>query len=232
MKKSITVLLPAFNEGDRIEDTILSLKKSNYIDRIVVIDDGSIDETFAVAKKAGAEVYALEKNRGKGFAMNFGIKKIIEDSSIVIFLDADTGNTAIEGDKLIEPLLKDEADVTIAKFPAPKKKGGFGLVKNLAKYGVKMYTGQEMVTVLSGQRAFKSQVLEKLGPFSSGYGVEVGMTIDILNLGFKIKEVDVVMTHRETGRDIKGFIHRGRQFYHILLTLFRKSKEVKGSCLF
>ena len=53
------------------------------------------------------------------------------------------------------------------------------------------------------------------------------MTIDILNMGFRIQEVEVNMTHRETGRNLKGFIHRGKQFCHILITLLRKFKEVK-----
>lgn len=226
MSRSITVLLPAYNEGDRIKDTIAGIKKSNYVDRIVVIDDGSKDNTFSVAKSNDVEVYQLDKNYGKGFAMNYGIKKVSKDSSIIVFLDADVGETASEVDKLIAPIVKDETDVTIARFPSAKKKGGFGLVKNLARFGVRFYTGHTINTSLSGQRAFKADVLKKLGEFPTDYGVEVGMTIDILNMGFRIKEVDVNMTHRETGRDIKSFIHRGKQFYQILLTLLRKSKGV------
>ncbi|HHY90299.1 MAG TPA: glycosyltransferase family 2 protein, partial [Clostridiales bacterium] len=107
------------------------------------------------------------------------------------------------------------------------KKGGFGLVKNLAKFGVRFYTGHTIHTSLSGQRAFRAQVLKSIPHISAGYGVEVGMTIDILNMGFRIQEVEVNMTHRETGRNLKGFIHRGKQFYHILITLLRKYNEVK-----
>ncbi|EPZ60114.1 group 2 glycosyltransferase domain protein [[Clostridium] sordellii ATCC 9714] len=51
------------------------------------------------------------------------------------------------------------------------------------------------------------------------------MTIDILKHGFTIKEVLVNMTHNETGRDLKGFIHRGKQFYHIKKLLIRKEKN-------
>lgn len=226
MSKSITVLLPAYNEADRLEYTIEGMKNSKYVDRIVVIDDGSKDDTFLIARSNDVEAHQLDRNYGKGFAMNYGIKKVLEDSKIVVFLDADVGKTASEVDKLIAPILRNETDVTIARFPAAKKKGGFGLVKNLARWGVRFYTGHTIYTSLSGQRAFKVDVLKKLGEFPSDYGVEVGMTIDILNMGFRIKEVDVNMTHRETGRDVKSFIHRGKQFYQILLTLLRKSKGV------
>lgn len=225
MSNFITALLPAYNEADRILTTIEAIKGSQYVDRIVVLDDGSEDNTSTIAKNANVEVYRLDKNRGKGFALNYGIEKIEKDSKIIVFLDSDLGETALEVDKLIAPILENEADVTIARFPAAKKKGGFGLVKNLAKYGVKFFTGQIIYTSLSGQRAFKTHVLKKLGSFPVDYGVEVGMTIDILNMGFIIKEVDVSMTHRETGRDLKSFIHRGKQFYQILFTLLRKSKE-------
>ncbi|QEK12206.1 glycosyltransferase family 2 protein [Crassaminicella thermophila] len=228
MSNSITVLVPAYNEADRIKDTIYAIKGSRYVDRIVVLDDGSKDDTYHVVSSTGVEAYRLNNNKGKGFALKLGIEKVLEESSIVVFLDADLGKTASEVDKLIVPIIKDEADVTIARFSAPKKKGGFGIVKNLAKHGVKFYTGCTINTSLSGQRAFKSKVLKKLGDFPSDYGVEVGMTIDIINMGFRIKEIDVNMTHRETGRDIKSFMHRGKQFYQIFLTLLQKSKgEIK-----
>ncbi len=227
MLQTITVLLPAYNEEDIIQSTIDSLKLSKYVNRIVVIDDGSKDNTFSIAKASGAEVYRLNENQGKGYAIRYGIQKVIEDSDIIVFLDADLANTALEVDKLIVPLLQDEADVSIAKFPPARKKGGFGLVKNLAKFGVKFYTGFIINTSLSGQRAFRVYTLKEIHNIPDDYGIEVSMIIDILNMGFRIQEVEVNMTHRETERNLKGFIHRGKQFYQIFMTLLRKFKEVK-----
>ncbi|AOT68138.1 glycosyltransferase family 2 protein [Geosporobacter ferrireducens] len=226
MTKRITVILPAYNEEDRVSATIAGLHKSNYVNRILVIDDGSKDQTSKAAETAGAEVYRMPVNAGKGYAMQQGVMKTVHDSDIIVFLDADIGESASEIDKLIEPIFLGRADVTIARFPAAKKKGGFGLVKNLAKYGVQFYTGKTITTSLSGQRAFNAEVLKSFGNIPVDYGVEVGMTIDLLRMGYQIQEVDVNMTHRETGRDLKGFIHRGKQFYQILATLIRKSKGV------
>ena len=100
-----------------------------------------------------------------------------------------------------------------------------GFVKRLAKESVYEMTGKELDATLSGQRIFKKEVLEKFDEIPYGYGVEVGMTIDILKHGYKIVEVLVDMIHSETGRDLKGFIHRGKQYYHIKKVLRIKKKE-------
>ena len=227
MEDKVTVLIPAFNEENRIMETVKAINSSSLIDRIIVIDDGSTDDTFEVVKNQGIEVYKLAKNQGKGAALEYGIKKAMDSSNIIVFLDGDIGSSALEIEKLIIPLLNHEADVTIAKFPPAIKKGGIGLVKNLSRSGVKILTGKTIHTALSGQRAFHVEVLKQVGSLPKDYGIEVGMIVDILNLGFRVKEVDVLMTHRETGRDIHGFIHRGRQFYQILKVLAKKYKEVK-----
>ena len=97
--------------------------------------------------------------------------------------------------------------------------------KECVKESVKEMTGVELTSTLSGQRIFKKEVLEIFDEIPFGYGVEVGMTIDILKHNFKIKEILVNMTHSETGRDLKGFIHRGKQFYHIKKVVRQKKKE-------
>jgi hypothetical protein len=116
-----------------------------------------------------------------------------------------------------------EADMTIARFPPARKKGGFGFVKALARWGVYIYTGKNINCSLSGQRAFRREVMECIGNISPGFGVEVGLTIDALKKGFSVMEVDVDMTHRETGRDLGGFAHRIRQFFNILQVLIQRA---------
>lgn len=222
---NISALVPAYNEEDKIENTIKSIKKSKYINYIVVIDDGSKDNTAEIAIKLDVEVIRLETNRGKGFALECGIRKVINKSDIIVFLDADLEESSIEVDRLIEPILKNQCDVTIAKINSTCNKGGFGLVKLLAKKGVKYFTKYDFDCSLSGQRAFKTEVLKEIKKIPRKYGVEIGMIIDILNSDYTIKEIEVDMKHRETGRDLRGFIHRGKQFFQILETLIWKSLE-------
>lgn len=220
MASNVSVLIPAYNEEDRISDTIRGLTDIEEIDEIIVINDGSTDNTVERAKKAGAKIVNIKNNSGKGTALKEGLKFVKND--IVVFLDADVGLSSKEVKKLITPIINDEADVTIAKFPKVNIKSGFGLVKALSRKGIKYFTGCDIESSLSGQRAFKKKVLDDINTFYKGYGIEVGMTIDILNKGYKIKEVDVNMTHSVTKRDISGFIHRGKQFFDILKVLLYK----------
>ncbi|AOY77082.1 glycosyltransferase family 2 protein [Clostridium formicaceticum] len=225
MKSTIAIIIPAFNEENRIITTLTAIKEASPLYRIYVVDDGSTDATAQkVAKLEDICLIKSIKNKGKGEALKIGIETAIATSDILVFLDADLQESAKEVKKLIGPILNNEADVTVAKFPPAKKKGGFGLVKKLAQYGVYINTGKRLTTVLSGQRAFKKEVLQDLQFNYSGYGVELGMTIDILNKGYLIKEVAVNMFHNETGRDLQGFYHRGKQFFQILKVFMKKTK--------
>ena len=231
MNKVVTAIVPAYNEEGRIRNTVLALKGIEYIQHIYVINDGSTDKTYDMADSVdGIDVVNQYPNRGKGEALYRGLQLALKDSDIIVFADADLEESARDVEKLIIPILEDRADVTIAKFPPARRKGGFGFVKKLAKEGVYINTGKKMDTVLSGQRAFKSEVLEQINGKYKGYGVELGMLIDILNRGYSVMEVDVNMYHNETGRDLSGFIHRGKQFWQILTVLISKtiSTKLKG----
>lgn len=228
MNPYISIIIPAYNEADKIKDTLENIKGIDEINEIIVIDDGSSDDTSKIASSVESEkikLFTLERNKGKGYALNYGLKIAMENADIIGFLDGDLGSSSKEVKKLIDPILNNEADVIIAKFPPAKKKGGLGFVKGLAKASVLEMTGKELDATLSGQRLFKKEVLQKFDEIPFGYGVEVGMTIDILKYGYTIKEVLVNMTHSETGRDLKGFIHRGKQYYHIKKVLKQKRKE-------
>lgn len=228
MNPYVSIIIPAYNEENKIKDTLLGVIDIEEINEIIVVDDGSSDNTEKAAKSIvndKIKVFKLDRNRGKGYALNYGLKKAMENADIIGFLDGDLGSSSSETIKLIKPVINNEVDVTIAKFPPAKKKGGMGFVKRLAKDSVFEMTGVELDATISGQRIFKKEVLEKFDEIPFGYGVEVGMTIDILKYGYSIKEILVNMTHNETGRDLKGFIHRGKQYYHIKKIANKKRKE-------
>lgn len=228
MNNYISIIIPAYNEEARIKNTIEGIKDIKEINQIIVVDDGSSDDTLKKVSEIESTkitVIAQDKNRGKGHALNKGLQEAMKNADIIGFLDADLGSSSSEVQKLISSILNDDADVVIAKFPSAKRKGGLGFVKRLAKESVYEMTGIELDATLSGQRLFKKEVLEKFNEIPFGYGVEVGMTIDILKHGYKIKEILVNMTHNETGRNLKGFIHRGKQYYHIKKILKIKKNE-------
>lgn len=223
----ISVLIPAFNAGTVINTTINSVKSAyENLSEIIVVDDGSADNTAYQAELAGAKVFRLKKNRGKGGALNYGANWITGD--IVVLLDADLGESAAKFTRLLVPVLENQADVTVAKFPPPPVRGGFGLVKGLAGQGIYHLTGKRVSCPLSGQRAMKKKVFDSLLPFASGYGVEVAATVEILKKGWSLQEVEIDMTHAYTGRNISGFLHRGRQFWDISRIIMEKSFRLKS----
>lgn len=217
MKRKIVAIIPAYNEEDTIKETIEDLKKVNLINNLVVVDDGSMDNTSTIVENMGIDLIKLNRNRGKGFAIKEAVNRI--DYDYLVLVDGDLGKTSSEIEKLIYPVLNDEADFSVAKFPKPLKKGGFGFVKRLAKRGVYIHTGKSIDTTLSGQRVYKREAVESINYIPDRFGVEIAMTVGALREGYSIKEVEVDMRHRETGRSLKDFVHRGKQFFNILNTI-------------
>ena len=226
-KLSVLVLIPAFNEESTIGQTVQAVISLPAVDKVLVIDDGSRDDTAGRARQAGAEVVCQPANLGKGEALNRGLREFHED--ILVLLDGDLGESAVEAGKLVTPLLESRADMTIARFPKPRKKGGFGFVKGLAAWGIQSMTGIRAEAPLSGQRALTRAVVESMGYFASGYGVEVGLTIDTARKGFQILEVETAMHHHgATGCDLHGFLHRGKQFVHVARVIFDRAVRFSG----
>ncbi|MBE0467834.1 MAG: glycosyltransferase family 2 protein [Candidatus Desulforudis sp.] len=219
MPDRVSVIIPAFNEGPRVGRTVTAVRGIPEVSEVIVVDDCSSDDTASRAREAGAEVLRLPANRGKGAALNAGIEK--STGMVIVLLDGDLGGSAGEARKLIQPVVEGRADLTVARFPVARRKGGFGVVKGLARAGIRYFTGLEMESPISGQRAVRRELLCKLLPLAPGYGVEVGMSIEAALHGYRVLEVPVEMRHRETGRDLKGFVHRGRQFRDIAATLLR-----------
>jgi len=226
---TVVALVPAHNEAERIGATVRAICSLPELDRVIVIDDGSHDDTAAIAETAGAQVVRLDRNRGKGTALSAGLDTA-HDADIVMLLDADLGESASQAESLLKPLLAEEADMTIAGFPPADRPAGLGLVKGLARWGIRRLGGDfEATAPLSGQRALNRRTLRVATPFASGYGVEVTLTVRALRAGLTVVELPTTMSHATTGRDLAGFLHRGRQFIHVAQALARLAVERRPS---
>lgn len=221
---SVLVLIPAFNEEATIGSTVRAVKTLGQVSRVLVVDDGSGDETWMEARRAGAEVIRQPHNQGKGAALNRGLTEFRE--SILLLVDGDLGESAKEVEKLLQPIIDGKADMAIARFPrCTGLPSGFGLVKGLAVLGIKILGGLKVEAPLSGQRALTRSVVEKVGRFADGFGVEVDLTVRSARQGFRVVEVDTQLEHLgATGRDWPGFRHRGRQFWHVARALARSRR--------
>jgi hypothetical protein len=214
----LTVLVAARDEAAHIGRTVEALRAAFPEAEIVVADDGSRDRTAAAAEAAGARVVHLPR-RGKGQALTLAERT--SGGGPLLLCDAD-----LEGD--IRPLVDAGADVAVARFTR-KLGGGLGLAKGAARVLVALRTGRRVAEPLSGQRALSARARAELFPVAAGFGVETRMTIDALRAGLGLEEVELELAHRPTGRDLHGFVHRGRQLRDLLLaTLAPEASNFRG----
>ena len=190
----VLVLVPAYNESRFIGSVILQLKR-NPVD-VLVVDDGSTDDTAEIAQAAGAEVVRLETNQGKGAALNAGLTHIRQRSpEAVVIIDADGQHLPDELIKVVTPILTGDADIAIgsrylhntSNTPRHRKFGhkAMNLVTRLAS-GVNATDSQ------SGYRAFSPNAYNHLKFSSKGFSVESEM--QFLASEHHLKIVDVPVT--------------------------------------
>lgn len=219
----VAVIIPAKDEGESIAATIRASKAVPHADLFVVIDDGSSDNTSEAARSAGAVVVRHSINRGKASAMETGAKVVAmrdpEDgpSRLILFLDADLGDSAAQTYPLVEAVWSGQTDCAIALLPRQAGAGGHGFVTRLARRTIRWSTGWEPTQPLSGQRCLTADAFFDCLPLAHKWGVETGMTIDLLVKGHSVQEVPCDLTHRATGNDMEGYRHRLSQFRDVFL---------------
>ncbi|RNB81116.1 glycosyltransferase family 2 protein [Brevibacillus fluminis] len=221
----VSIVIPAYNEEQHIASTLAAIRTWAYDVECIVVDDGSRDKTAMLAALHADRVISLPDNRGKGFALQTGWEQAKGD--VVLLLDADLEESAIQAGQLLAPVMGGECDMAIAVLPVPSQKIGLGLAKGLARYGIRTLTGFVPQAPLSGQRAVRKEVLQAMRRLDDGFGIEVGLTIDALRAGFRVQEVPIPFTHRQTGNDWHGYWHRGREFLAVGRALGRKWQETK-----
>jgi hypothetical protein len=201
----LTILVAARNEADRIAGTIAALRADFPGAEIVVVDSDSSDCTSERAEEAGAVVIRLGR-RGKGEALSVG--ECAAAPGPLLVCDADLRGS-------LRPLGESDADLVVAAFTR-RSGGGFGIAKRVARRLIDLRTGFAPREPLSGQRRLSARARAAVFPLAPGFGCETRMTIDALRAGLTIDEVDVELEHLPTGRDLAGFLHRGRQLLDLL----------------
>ena len=206
MTDPAAVLVAARGEEATIAATVAALQEQFPTAEVIVADDGSRDATADEAERAGARVLRLAR-RGKGQALTLAERAAPAGS--LVLADADlVGNLA--------PLAQTVDDVTIAAF-AERRGGGFGIAKDVARKLIRARSGYTAQEPLSGQRHVSPAAREACFPVAAGFGCEVRMTIDAARKGLRVTELVLPLSHQETGRDLAGFAHRGRQLLDVVL---------------
>ncbi len=236
MAARVAVVVPCKDEAERIADTVAAVRALPQVGRVVVVDDGSTDDTAAVAEAAGASVVRHEQNRGKAAALETGVARVrdLERAAAaddpdaawpaaLLFVDGDLRETAANLGVLTEAVLSGEAAMTIATLPAQiTAGGGRGLVVGLARDGIERLTGFRPVQPLSGMRCLSPAAYDAATPLARGWGVETALTVDVLRAGLVVREEPCDLQHRVSGSDWRGQLHRAAQYRDVWLALVRR----------
>jgi hypothetical protein len=214
---SFSILVAARDEEERIGATVAALRETFPEAEVIVADDGSRDGTARTAERAGARVVSLPR-RGKGQALACAERAAPPGG--LLLCDAD-----LTGD--LQPLLETDADLTVAAF-AERQGGGFGIAKRTARELLRLAAGRELREPLSGQRALSPQARERCFPTAAGFGCEARMTLDALQAGLEVEEIELPLRHRASGRDVAGFLHRARQLRDLLLAFGPLAENHRG----
>lgn len=228
----VACVIPARNEEARIAATVSAAARLEHVATVIVVDDGSSDRTAQAAAAAGAIVVSHQRNRGKAAAIESGVNAlgVLEErdglpaADALLLLDADLGDSAGRSAPLVEPVLAGRAALSIGVLPAQtttdgSPAGGHGVVVNTARRGIAELCGFTARAPLSGQRCLTRRAFELASPLAAGFGVEVGMTVDVVRAGLVVAEVDVDLRHRATGNDLAGQLHRARQLADVTRAL-------------
>lgn len=199
--KKVSVLIPALNEEKNISTVINCIKKINIVDEIIVIDNNSSDDTNKIAKSLGVKTI-LCKQRGKGYAMEHGIKHATHD--IIVFVDADISNYSENFiDKLVEPILKRDCDLVKSNFTRDGGRVTELVAKPLLELlfpGLKKYE-QPLSGIVAGKKDFFKSL-----NFEKDYGIDIGILIDAHLLNAKVEEVHIgdIKNDSQDWKDLKN----------------------------
>ena len=204
------VVIPAFNEQAAIGDVVA--KSLQYADDVLVIDDGSSDDTSEIAKNAGADVLKHPTNFGKGVSLKDAFKEV-SGYDVVVTIDGDGQHNPDEIPILIEPILEGKADfVNGSRYlngfeentPAYRRVG-----QKVLDIATNVTAGTSVTDSQSGFRAFKGDTISCYKFRDPGFGIESEMIADAAENSLKILEVPITVRYDVENSSTKGPINHG-----------------------
>lgn len=209
----LAAIVAARNEADRIAETVAALRGAFPGAALWVADDASRDGTAEAAMAAGAQVVNRGRPHGKGANVTAAAEAALSAEPaprLVLLCDGDLGASAGRLAPLVAAVEGGECDLAVAAF-SRRLGGGFGVALGFARWAVRRLCGLEARAPISGQRAMRAEVLRATLPFAAGFGMEIGMSVDAVRAGYRLREYELDLSHRATGRSPAGFAHRAAQ---------------------
>ena len=208
----LVIQIPCHNEQDSVLEVLNSIPKViDGIDeiKIIVINDASTDKTSEIVQNFGVEILNLTQKQGLANAFKAGVKKALElQADVLVNLDGDNQYNAKDIVKLIQPILKNEADIVIGTRPIDKIKTFSPFKKLMQKFGsfmVKIISGIDVKDAASGFRAFSRNALLNLNIFNSfTYTIESIIQAKYKNLIVKNVDIEVNPQHNRKSKLFKN----------------------------
>jgi len=231
--KTIAVVVPAFNEEQQIGKVLDAMP--DFVDKIIVIDDGSEDRTAAIAEEKKAIVISHNKNKGVGAAFNTGVNKVLKlDMDIMVNIDADGQFDPNDIEKLLAPIIENKADfVTASRFIDTAY---YPVMSNVKFYGNKLMsrfisklTGERFYDVSCGFRGYSKETLQRLNLFGD-FTYTQETFIDLVFKNLTILEVPIhVKGKRDHGKSkvANNLFRYGFQTFKIIIRTFRDYKPFR-----
>jgi glycosyltransferase involved in cell wall biosynthesis len=195
----IVVVVPAYNESRFIGSIVLLARE--FADTVIVVDDGSTDDTAHIAIAAGAEVISHTRNLGKGAAFNTGFSEVRRFTpDVLVVLDADGQHSPGEIFQVARPVLAGQADIVVgsryiekrSKIPRHRELGHL-----LTNFIVGTLAGMHISDSQSGYRAFSPKAVSTLSFQSSGFSVEAEMQFLAQEHNLRIVEVPITIRYSD-----------------------------------
>ena len=228
---SIAVVIPCYQEELTVGKVVADFQRELPGAAIYVYDNNSTDRTAAEATKAGA-VVRREKRQGKGWVVARMFEQV--DADILIMVDGDDTYDATAVHRLLEPILRGDADMTVAsrlhvyadKSFRPLHLAGNRLVTKIINW----IFHTEIPDVFSGYRAFTREAVQAIPVTARGFDVETELTLQALYRGLVLKEISAPYRERPAGSFSK--LNTFSDGFRVLLKLFLILKSYKPLTLF
>ena len=196
------LIIPALNEARALR-RVLEEIPAGVFKEIIVVDNGSTDDTAQVARDAGARV-AVEPRRGYGSACLAGIAALRPEADVVVFMDADGSDLPSDAGALLEPIVQDAADLVIGSRELGDAETGSlsphqRLGNRLAVWLVSLLYGHKY-TDLGPFRAIRRSALDRLRMRDTNFGWTIEMQVKAIQRGLRIAEIPVSYRNRQAGQ--------------------------------
>jgi glycosyltransferase involved in cell wall biosynthesis len=220
--KAVAVI-PAYNESRTIKEVVEGALR--YVDRVIVVDDGSTDGTGEKAREAGAQVILQAENRGKAAAMKAGFRES-KGFDIIVTLDGDLQHCPDEIPGLVK-CIEEGGDLCIgSRFLREARNMPLGnrFSNRAARFLLEILTGQRITDPQSGFRALRRESLERLDLPAQRYAVEHIMILEAARKRFKIKEVPISCIYGEETSHINPLKDTLHVIWNILEFMLRSKR--------